>query len=118
MNLFEMKSHLESIGFRSEKNSCRSRIENKARWYAWRKSAVPARECECNKGKPMQIIVFPYSYLLDGDRRESVEVSLRGEFGAWWDLKAYGLSPQECVDKLDDIERSLVSAWNALRASA
>lgn len=84
-------------------------------WYAYRRSALEARECEHNDGKPMQIIVRPYRFEIYADIRESAEVSVTGETaGVWFNLKAYSLKPDELMERFDRIEASLIAAWNAL----
>jgi hypothetical protein len=47
--------------------------------------------------------------------RDSVELRITAEAGGvWWDLKAYSLKPEELKERLPEIERMLVSAWNGL----
>jgi hypothetical protein len=91
--------------------------DNGCNWYAYRRSAIPARECECNDGKPMQIVVRPYLFLPSGGRSEhrSTEVDVTGEAGGvWFKLSAYSLRDGELQARLPDIEASLIAAWNAL----
>jgi hypothetical protein len=109
----ELREALEAREFRFGPNSLRHG-GNGVDWYAYRPSSIPARECECNEGKRVQIFVMPYSFYLNGHLSESCEVELCGEFGTWWKLRAYGLTFDETVTKIDDIERKLVAAWNAL----
>lgn len=117
MNLDALKDWLSAHGFRIASDPCSAR-DNEVHWYAYRRSELKARECECNDGKPAQIVIKPFAYVLGGHRRESVEVSLTGEFGVWWQLKAFGLNPAEVPEKLANVEASLIRAWNALEASS
>lgn len=85
-------------------------------WYAYRRSALEAIECETNDGRPLQIVVWP-SRMLDGTGAwwESASVELRGEAGGiWYTVKAYSLRHDEMMARLPQIEASLVAAWNAL----
>jgi hypothetical protein len=84
-------------------------------WYAHRKSTLPARECECNEGKTIQLVVHPFTSLHQGQRWESCEVDLTGQTGGlWFKLSAYSLTPNELYEQLPKIEAMLVAAWNAL----
>ena len=86
---------------------------NGCNWYAYRRSELPARECECNPFKAALIMVMPF----ERDGRESVEVVVNGEFGGdWYNLKCYSLPPAELMGRMREIEASLIAAWNALEA--
>jgi hypothetical protein len=114
MRLSELRVWLTANGFRIASNSIRAR-DNECHWYAYRRSALQARECECNDGKPAQIVVEPSAYTLGGVTRESVEIGVRGEYADdWWDIKAYGVRPNDVPERLPPIEASLIRAWNAL----
>ncbi len=77
-------------------------------WYAYRKIVVPHRECECNFGEPMQLVVWPSSL-------EGFELEVVGEAeGLWYKVSCYGVTPSELKDKISKIEAALVAAWNAL----
>lgn len=90
-------------------------MPNECNWYAYRKSEIPARECECNDDKPAQIVVRPYRILDVRGAWESASVSVTGQAGGVWiKLDAYSLSHEDLRSKLGDIERSLIAAWNAL----
>lgn len=91
--------------------------ENECNWYAYRRSALPARECECNEGKAMQIVVRPFKYARPTTTAwESAEVDVSGEAGGvWFKLKAYSLTLQELRERLPEIEAQLIGAWNSLR---
>ncbi len=114
MTISELLTWLELRGFSFAKSQFPGKT-NDAGWYAWRRTAIyPVRECECN-GAKMQLVVNPYSHSLDGKTWESVEVDVTGECdGIWYKLTAYSLSPKEFAGRLDQIEASLVRAWNAL----
>ncbi len=93
--------------------------DNGCNWYAYRRSEIPARECECSERKTRQIVVRPFRLLHDsapGGVWESAEVDVTGQAGGvWFNLKAYSLNHEELRERLGDIECSLVAAWNALR---
>ena len=111
----ELREWLLAQGFQV----ARLQYDNECNWYAYRRSELPARECEFNDGKPMQLVVRPYRFphpSAPGGAWESAEVDVIGEAGGlWFTLQAYLLSHQAVRERLGDIERSLISAWNALR---
>ncbi len=112
MRLDELKQWLSDRGFHfSDAPSWQNQNPG---WYAWRKSDIPARECECNEYKKQQINIIPYSNRHQGIDFESVEVEICGQAGCWWKLKAYSLTPAEFVRDFDQVESSLVAAWNAI----
>jgi hypothetical protein len=92
-------------------------LSNECNWYAYRRSALPARECECNDGKPMQLVVKPFRFAnraRDGTWA-SAEVEVVGEVGGdWFNLSAYGVDPVRLKTELPAIEKRLIDAWNAL----
>ncbi len=113
MTLVEFKAWLGEKGFKFAPNKS---IGNLCEWYAYRRSELPARRCECNDDKTgMQLVIYVYSYDLPNGPHESVTVQLRGEeSGLWWLIEAYSMSVEEAVSRLDDVERKLIAAWNAL----
>ena len=85
-------------------------------WYAAKKTAHEARECETNDGKRLQVVVWP-SRLQDGAGTwwESASVEVTGEDGGiWYTVKADSLQHDVLRARLAYIEASLVDAWNAL----
>jgi len=113
-----LKAGLESIGFTTEKNPLNPQ-GNLIDWYAYRRSDHPARRCECNRDKAgMQIVIYPFAYHFPYDKeglRSSVSVEICGEAGGvWWELQAYAIPLEELLDRLPEVEASLVRAWNAL----
>lgn len=96
-------------------------IDNACNWYAFKASAIPARECECNEGKGLQVVVKPHILTHPGAPNgawKSVEVDVTGEAGGvWFRLAAYSISQESLVERLADIEAALVGAWNALSPS-
>lgn len=96
--------------------------DNGCNWYAYRRSAIPARECECNDGTPMQIVVRPFRLehaSSPGGAWESAEVDVTGEAGShWYKLTCYSLKHDELMGRLHEIEAALIAAWNALRPNA
>lgn len=114
MNLSELKAWLEGAGFKCAADPLRNQ-HNDCEWYAWRRSTLPARECECNERTSMQLVIHPYSSVHGGSRHESVTAEVRGAYAAhWWTLQAYSLSADELAANLSEIEGSLVRAWEAL----
>lgn len=114
MKLTKLKDWLAEQGFQHYLNHLGSR-DNRANWYSCRKTNIECRECETNDGKRMQIVVNPHSYIIHGDIHESVEINVTGEAGGvWYQLNAYSLSVDEVHTRLDEIERNLIAAWNAL----
>jgi hypothetical protein len=84
-------------------------------WYAYRRARHPALTCECNEGKELQIVVHPYSYQLNNQLHESVEMEVTGEAGGqWYQLRAYGICQDAFEEKMRQAELSLVQAWNNL----
>jgi hypothetical protein len=114
----DLRQWLEAQGFKCAEDGLANK-DNQCNWYAYRRSAIPARECECNDGKPMQIVVRPFKYrhpsTMHGEW-QSAEVDVTGEAGgAWYKLSAYGLKHEELQARMGEIESSLIAAWNALR---
>jgi len=116
--LDDLREWLKSQGFRVSQDMLPR--DNDCNWYAYRRSEIPARECECNEGKPMQIVVRPHLFRhasapTPSGAWESCEVDVTGEAnGIWWKLQAYSLKPEELRERLGDIEAALVAAWNAI----
>lgn len=113
--LDELREWLEAQGFRTAVDSLGGR-DNECNWYAYRRSELPARECECNEGKPMQLVVRPFKYARPtAPAWESAEVDVSGEAGGvWFKLKAYSLPLGELRSRLPEIEARLIAAWNSL----
>lgn len=111
----ELRDWLTAHGFRCAEDPLRSR-ENECNWYAYRRSELEARRCECNDDKPgMQIVVKPSALILNDKLHRSAEVELCGEAGGlWWNFSAYSMKPEEVPSKLADVEAGLIAAWNAL----
>lgn len=117
----DFRKWLESQGFRIAHSGFADKL-NRCNWYAYRRSEIPARECECNDGKAMQIVIQPWLFAhpsgLPGDW-ESCEAEVCGEAGGlWYKLQCYSLKPAELMAKLPQLEASLIAAWNALMPSA
>ena len=113
----DTRNWLVEKGFRLAKNGLRGDM-NECNWYAYRRSAIQARECECNDGKPMQIVVRPYKLVhqsIPSGISESATVDVTGEAGGvWFTLSAYSLKPDELKERLGDVEAGLIAAWNAI----
>ena len=116
----ELREWLIAHGFRIAPENIAS--DNGCNWYAYRRSAIPARECECNEGKPMQLVVRPFRLEhigAPGGAWESAEVDVTGEAGShWYKLTCYSLKHDELMGRLGAIEAALMAAWNALRPDA
>jgi len=110
----DLREWLTSQGFRTWQDGL-AHSGNACNWYATRKTHLQARECEGNKGKLVQILVKPFSFAFrSGDTASSVEVDVTGEAnGIWYKLQAYSLSHDDLRGRLDEIESSLIAAWNA-----
>ena len=112
-----LREWLIAQGFRVVRDS-QSR-DTGCNWYAYRRSAFQARECECNDGKPMQIVVRPFwleHASAPGGAWESAQVDVTGEAGShWYNLTCYSLKHDELMGRLHEIEAALIAAWNALR---
>ena len=117
MTLTTLKHWLTASGFSFSANHLNNHQFNDCTWYAYRKTALDARECECNEGKRMQIIVRPTVFTMHGQPHSSVEVDLCGQYGEWWKFTSYGHSFEEFRANLPQIEAGLVRAWNALKDS-
>ena len=113
----ELREWLISQGFKVSQNHLGR--ENLCNWYAYKRTGLQARECECNDGKPMQIVVTPYKLVhqsLPTGVMESVEVDVTGEVeGLWFKLQAYSLRHDELRERMAEIEGRLIAAWNALQ---
>jgi hypothetical protein len=109
----ELREWLTTQGFRVSPDNLSSQ-SNLCNWYAWRRSDLTARECECNEGKPAQIVVKPCEMHFSHVHR-SAEVRVTGEaLGIWFDLKAYSVPIEELQQRRPEIEAALIAAWNAL----
>lgn len=113
VNVEQLRDWLEHQGFRFGKNLFCGQM-NDCDWYAWRRSKLAERDCDCN-GTKVQIVLTPYSYERCGKRWESVEADITGESsGVWYKLKAYSMTPAEMKARLDEVEAALTRAWNSL----
>jgi hypothetical protein len=112
--LDDLRDTLQSNGWKlAEKQYGRG--GNGCNWYAYRRTALPAAECECNEGKPMQIVIEPYTLEMQNQLHSSTEVKVTGEAGGqWFDLKAYSIQADELPQQLASVEAALIGAWNAL----
>ena len=92
---------------------------NRCNWLAYKRSGIPARACECNKKKGMQIVAHPYESTWPDTQLTryyvGCEVEICGEAeGLWWKLLCYGASVDEVKNRLPEIEKMAIAAWNAL----
>lgn len=116
----KLREWLVAQGFRVAPYSLRR--DNGCNWYAYRRSAIPARECEHNSGKDMQLVVRPFRLedaSAPGGVWESAEVDVTGEAGGhWYNIKCYSLTHDDLKGSLHEIEAALMAAWNALAPNA
>ncbi len=109
-----LKVFLEKKNFFFAKNGLKDPI-NSADWFAYKTSKMKARECECNTGKHMQLVVYPFHFVVGVQETETVEITLKGEHNnTWFQISAYSLTPKELVSNLAFLEGALIRAWNAL----
>lgn len=86
-----------------------------AEWFAYRPTIHPARQCECNGKRPLQVVATLHEIHVNGDDLSKVEVKVCGEVGGrWFALAAHGISLDECPAALLEAERSLIAAWNGI----
>lgn len=120
MTIDELKTQLADIGFRFGVNPFHNST-NEVGWYAWRRSAHPARRCENNVDKEgMQVVVYPYQSVdaNTGKMYSSAEIELCGESnGVWYKMRAYSIPIDEFLIRFPDIESRLIAAWNALEST-
>ena len=107
----KLKEHLKEQGYSFYKKSIRDDLID---WYAV-KRADTSRECTCNERAP-QIIVTPSVYTFSAySQHRSVSIDLTAEYNdIWWKLSAYSLSEEDAIERLSEIEKKLVKAWEAL----
>lgn len=107
----EIISFLESRGYKSYPVSA---LAGETCVWNGEKRTTSSRECECNN-KPPAWHVQVYDYWFANRQNQSVQFELFGEYkDLWYTLKCYGLSFDECVQKIDQAEQSLLKAWEAL----
>lgn len=117
--LDSLREWLKSQGFSVSQDY--PQRDNGCNWYAYRCSALPARECECNGGETMQIVVRPHLFKhasapTPSGAWESCEVDVTGKANnIWFRLMAYSLKPEELRERLPEIEAALIAAWNAIQ---
>lgn len=113
-----LREWLITQNFKVKENHSLGRM-NLCNWYAYRRTVLQARECECNDDRPVQLVVRPYQFEAawpGGTHTGSAEIDVVGEVGGmWFQLKAYSLRHDELCERLGDIEGRLIAAWNALQ---
>ncbi len=107
----KLKEHLKERGYFFYQQAYGNSLVD---WYA-AKRAETTRECTCNERAP-QIIVTPSVYTFsDYSQHRSVSIDLTAEYNdIWWKLSAYSLSEEDAIERLSEIEKKLVKAWEAL----
>jgi hypothetical protein len=88
---------------------------NECNWYACRWLAPESRRCECNDDKPgLQLVIRPYR-AIDIFKSRTASFEITGETkGVWYNLKAYSINIDVVPEKLDEVSKSLVRAWDAI----
>lgn len=88
---------------------------NECNWYACRWFAQESRRCEYNDDKPgLQLVIRPYhSADIFKSRTASFEITGKTK-GIWYKLIAYSINIDAVPEKLDEVSKSLVRAWEAL----
>lgn len=90
---------------------------NEADWIGYKRSSGGV-ECECNEGRPVQIVVEPMytrPHHFATPLAPTLTVSITGEAGGIWHrIDAYGVSPDDFLTRAAEIECGLVAAWNVL----
>lgn len=113
MNIENIELFLKEQGYSFSKDS--SNNLNQCGWYAYKRSDMLARPCECNDNKQIQLVIYPYKNTHNGNTYESLEVDITGEYkNQWFKLSCYSLSPLDFYQRHKEIETSLINAWNAL----
>lgn len=96
------------VGWTGEGNECN--------WYAYKRSQYEGRECECNEGRNIQVVVHPVQYTFGGRTDRSSEMEVTGEVdGVWFTQKAYGVDLEDMLAGNATLEKKLINAWNALK---
>ena len=95
-------------------NSEGNQLYSGCTWSMFRRTKVEtSKECLCNDAPP-QIGVYFYSIELQGRTHKSykVEVVQENDLG-WINFKYYGIDEEHLIKNFDEIERSLIRAWEA-----
>lgn len=112
----EEREWLQQAGFSIGKEPIPTGF-NSCDWYAYRMSGLPVRPCDTNDHKVAQIIVSPWLWGSQTEigKARSFVVSVKGEAkGRWYSLEAYGITPEDYRTNMEEINASLIAAWNAL----
>ena len=110
----EIKEYLiERQGFNPH-NSEPTQKTTGCTWSMFRRTKIETdNECLCND-KPPQIGVYFYSIEIQGISHKSyqVEVVQENDLG-WIKFEYYGTDEDHLIENFDNIERSLIRAWEA-----
>lgn len=117
MDVQELAESLQRTGFTKARDTLPPR-GSLLDWFAYKKSKLPARECELYIGQAAQIRVTPYLITAGTNHIKMCEVSIKGKVAdVWFELKASSLSYEKTIERMPEVERMLVAAWNALAPS-
>ena len=110
----EIKNYLvEQQGFNPYNSEVTQKLTD-CTWSMFRRTKVETdKECLCND-KPPQIGVYFYSIEIQGISHKSyqVEVVQENDLG-WIKFEYYGVDEDHLIKNFDEIERSLIRAWEA-----
>jgi hypothetical protein len=107
---------LKSEGFRITYNGLDS-DENECNWYAYRPLSMPTKKCDPSNEQPCLLVKpcrYKYQYIKGGVVEDSVISTCGRTGGVWFELKSAGMTYGQVKENLDMVERSLISAWNAM----
>lgn len=116
INLDELKSELESSGWRVEEKLFPDDSEQ-CRWYAWNPNRpIDWPDCECND-KPPAVRLHPSLFERRGSTHSGVQFELCGELhGRWHKLEMYSVRLDEAIEAIPSATAFLGAAWKAIAA--
>jgi hypothetical protein len=115
MTLDELKTKMESLGFRFQQSSDNGGPVG----LFFRRIPEVKRECLTNEGKLQFAVELWDRYRItriDDKDRFGLDADITGEYtnDLWAKLRVYGVRPEVFFEKHKEIETALVRAWEAL----
>lgn len=112
-NVEDVKKHLISLGFNPHNSETVKKLTD-CEWSMFKRTKYEdSKKCLCNNKVP-QIGVYYYAVTIGGKVQESYSIELWQENNiGWLKFDYYGLSHADIIESFDDIEESLVNAWEA-----